>query len=364
MGIKVFLKTTTGHKIDTTISGDSAVIGRSVKCDVVVQDESLSRQHCQVDLISGEFYVTDLGSANGVFINGSRIEANTRTHFAGFNQLFLGPLECTLEETESASLKIRPQTNPQINSQVGATTAKRISKDDLKKATASRPASSMKKEQPAKRINAGVLAPVILLAGAVYYFMTTETDEAPEAVTDTIETPAPTPAYKKTIQTSKTVSDEFKFDGVYIENKAKANCEEFASLCTNLKLDKNFQEGVLKLDGEAFVYVKPSRHLQEEQFNSLKNDPRAEEILLFSQILPSGLMDEYLEQKVSQLHLVVINSNDKISRVFRLHPSSLNATNPPRMELLTLLAKAISEGQTQGFLEKIDSAVRKKDLSE
>jgi hypothetical protein len=48
-------------------------IGRSDQCDISVKDSSMSGRHCEVQKISGEIRVKDLGSANGIWLNGERI---------------------------------------------------------------------------------------------------------------------------------------------------------------------------------------------------------------------------------------------------------------------------------------------------
>ncbi len=48
-------------------------IGRSDQCDIAVKDGSMSGRHCEVSKINGEIRVKDLGSANGIWLNGERM---------------------------------------------------------------------------------------------------------------------------------------------------------------------------------------------------------------------------------------------------------------------------------------------------
>jgi FHA domain/Domain of unknown function (DUF1707) len=49
------------------------VIGRSEDCDLVVRDRSVSREHAALRRGSDGWYIADLGSTNGTFVNGWRV---------------------------------------------------------------------------------------------------------------------------------------------------------------------------------------------------------------------------------------------------------------------------------------------------
>ena len=51
----------------------SWVFGRSGECDYVYTGEKVSRRHFMIELINGHYYVSDLGSTNGTFLNGKKL---------------------------------------------------------------------------------------------------------------------------------------------------------------------------------------------------------------------------------------------------------------------------------------------------
>ena len=56
---------------------DGAVLGRSRDCDVVLHDANVSRHHAELRPAREGWSVRDLGSTNGVKLNGSHIEGRT-----------------------------------------------------------------------------------------------------------------------------------------------------------------------------------------------------------------------------------------------------------------------------------------------
>jgi len=55
-----------------TLTEASATIGRQASCDIVLDDDAVSRLHARVDRTDEGFVLTDLGSVNGLRVNGER----------------------------------------------------------------------------------------------------------------------------------------------------------------------------------------------------------------------------------------------------------------------------------------------------
>ena len=58
----------------TVLSGDTLTLGRSRDCDVVIDDPNVSRRHAEVRRQGEAWVVHDLGSTNGIKVNGRRVE--------------------------------------------------------------------------------------------------------------------------------------------------------------------------------------------------------------------------------------------------------------------------------------------------
>jgi pSer/pThr/pTyr-binding forkhead associated (FHA) protein len=58
------------------LKSEGAVLGRSRDCDITLDDANVSRHHAEVRPSGGSWVVRDLGSTNGVKVNGRRIDGS------------------------------------------------------------------------------------------------------------------------------------------------------------------------------------------------------------------------------------------------------------------------------------------------
>ncbi len=73
-----------------------AIIGRSRECDIVLADANVSRRHAEMlPAAAGTWTIADLGSTNGVLVNGHRIDGTAQLQ-AG-DRIALGTAAITFE---------------------------------------------------------------------------------------------------------------------------------------------------------------------------------------------------------------------------------------------------------------------------
>ncbi len=53
--------------------GEGMVIGRAAECQVCLEDEFASHLHSRISLSQGGYLIEDLGSTNGTYVNGRKI---------------------------------------------------------------------------------------------------------------------------------------------------------------------------------------------------------------------------------------------------------------------------------------------------
>ncbi|OYV66743.1 MAG: hypothetical protein B7Z72_10790, partial [Gemmatimonadetes bacterium 21-71-4] len=76
-------------------AGSPQLVGRAPTCDLPIIDPTISRRHAEVECVDGGVQVRDLGSSNGTFVNGVRIE---HADLVAGDSVTFGKVELTLEE--------------------------------------------------------------------------------------------------------------------------------------------------------------------------------------------------------------------------------------------------------------------------
>lgn len=67
--------------------GREIIIGRSSDLDMVLVEDMVSRKHAKIVTSNGEIYIQDMGSTNGTFVNGEKVE---RARLAEGDRILVG----------------------------------------------------------------------------------------------------------------------------------------------------------------------------------------------------------------------------------------------------------------------------------
>jgi predicted component of type VI protein secretion system len=162
------------------------VVGRNSGNDIVIKHDSISRQHCRIEAQKGVFYITDLGSSNGTFIDGQKIEPQKRMAFLSSQQLTLGKLECEIADGATAAPVEGKVVSSQVSSSGDYTATMRINRIDLARGSGAQVAEKKirpkgprnpitneiqnKKDVPSKDSKRLYIILFIAIAGLVAYF--------------------------------------------------------------------------------------------------------------------------------------------------------------------------------------------------
>ncbi len=69
----------TGQNYNLGASGGVIKIGRDAQCDICIDDPHVSRVHCEIHTADGNLVIKDLGSTNGIFVNGAKVTEHKLT---------------------------------------------------------------------------------------------------------------------------------------------------------------------------------------------------------------------------------------------------------------------------------------------
>jgi pSer/pThr/pTyr-binding forkhead associated (FHA) protein len=95
-----------GNSIELPSEG-VLVLGRSPRCDVVIDNTEVSRTHCRLEVTAAGVTVEDLRSSNGTYVNGERVRA-AHVLVSG-DRLLLGTEEVVVHTIgSSAAVEQRP----------------------------------------------------------------------------------------------------------------------------------------------------------------------------------------------------------------------------------------------------------------
>ena len=117
--------------MDLETHKDSVLVGRASNNDLVIPHDSVSRTHCCIDYRKGIFYITDLGSSNGTYIDGERLNPNEKRAFLISSQLTIGRLECELGLSNSPVPHQERIISSNVSSSGDYTRTMRISRIEL-----------------------------------------------------------------------------------------------------------------------------------------------------------------------------------------------------------------------------------------
>jgi Protein of unknown function (DUF3662)/FHA domain len=79
------------------VGDGGAVLGRSRDCDVLLEDPNVSRHHAEIRPSGGSWTVRDLGSTNGVKVNGRRLDPSRPQSLKPGDELLIGTTRVTFE---------------------------------------------------------------------------------------------------------------------------------------------------------------------------------------------------------------------------------------------------------------------------
>lgn len=93
----------------TINEGECLTIGRSSDANVVIDNTAISRKHSTLELNNGVYFLADLGSLNGTFINGNKVAASTPV--APTDEIFIGKFKMAPADAATGAVSSSSSTS-------------------------------------------------------------------------------------------------------------------------------------------------------------------------------------------------------------------------------------------------------------
>jgi len=104
------------NKKEHVLPPETAIIGRAVECDVVITSSRVSREHARLHLEGRRWYLEDLGSTNGTFLNDERILRSMELRDG--DHITIGELTFTFHDPDTTSRE-NPVQDIEVDSTAG-----------------------------------------------------------------------------------------------------------------------------------------------------------------------------------------------------------------------------------------------------
>jgi serine phosphatase RsbU (regulator of sigma subunit)/pSer/pThr/pTyr-binding forkhead associated (FHA) protein len=95
-----------GKAVSHQIGEGETVLGRHPACTIQLDSNTVSRRHAQITKVNGQYFIEDLGSGNGTFVNGKQISTRTQLHHD--DRIKLGPILLRFQ-SEGSALITKPE---------------------------------------------------------------------------------------------------------------------------------------------------------------------------------------------------------------------------------------------------------------
>lgn len=268
---------------------NSVSIGRGNTCDIVLPYEGFSRRHAQIESVNGEIFVTDLGSTNGVYIDGERIPVSEKTAMQSFLNLQIGPAhqieilddeKATHSETTSSSPHSE-STRSRIQRPIDAgdkTKTTRMDPHFLKK-----PVVKKEKGKAESSKLTMILFPLLIVGASLYYFLN-RSEEAGPVTTASVQATGPLVPLTETSFLTASMIDSLE--------KNKSCSAQLVQWCREAGILETNSEGVVIEGKNLVVYMNMSslaRDKYSEKVEAL-NEKERFEILVLRRIFNSVLI--------------------------------------------------------------------------
>jgi pSer/pThr/pTyr-binding forkhead associated (FHA) protein len=116
--MQVILEPVNGKGLKIPIDKAIIFIGRHPECDIVItRSRTISRKHCAIVQVNDSLVLRDLGSTNGVRVNGKRVKKEAR--FTAGDTVMFGDIEYNVKKLKTVEPEKRPNRDHPQDARAG-----------------------------------------------------------------------------------------------------------------------------------------------------------------------------------------------------------------------------------------------------
>ena len=314
------------------IEEEAFTIGRSLKNLVCIEYEGISRSHLKLRTSGEVYFITDLGSSNGTFLNGERIEPNTEIPWHTFLPIILG------EKVSISFGAVIPGIHS-IDIKAPPTERVRSSENKLEK-NSSRPGQVQIK---ASGVNPFIIQGVIILSLAYFFYNYYSDKDYEESSVGQANKEKEKKKSQPLIPVVSPFIDEIKCQDE-IANK----------FCKMVKAAPEIGEGVILKDGNAILYINFSSRIKNAEFDpSFSSEKDKERMLYLMSFLALREDVRTLINREGLKNLFIVDISTGPTKVHQV----LKVTKPNLQKLTTVDITTIFSGVQKKRPELFDSLI-------
>lgn len=271
--------------------------------------------------------MTDLESANGVLLDGQKIQSSTKTPFKTYMEVSLGGIEIVVDWLEAEDKKVAVTSKTNIQEDIKPVLRK-VPSPEVKTPTNKSKSLPFKLSENAKMI-VGFL---IILSSTVYMFQKDK-----EELTNDAGIERPTTLRQEKKMNIGLVAEAFFTDSEYLEHFKKMDCGN-QEICKEFDLHPQANEGITALNRELIIFFDPNQHSQENIFTKFKTLPNGRFLMPVYYLSRSEFFVDFLNQETVQIHIVLLKKDGSIDDVLRLHTKDFDGTSTRRVLVKDLMS--------------------------
>ena len=185
---------------DIELSAEPLSIGRSREADIPLLDDKVSRVHCGIRLSDGEFYLKDLKSRNGTFVNGQRVEDTVKLQPG--DRIQVGATVFVLEDAsrqEESAKALGDVQNDMGDGKGYSTILKEIVEDIAPQIGIARPSEAAAAEAASEQAPAKPAKTTVKVRPSIKISSSQKSAPAPEPAAEPDASPAPAAGKKRIV---------------------------------------------------------------------------------------------------------------------------------------------------------------------